>query len=309
MKLSVSSFNKYQTCPRLYWLEKVEGWVDTTAKPWLAFGSNFGEIMAIADIHGVDEAERNIDAMIEDPFKAAEANYLLRKWELKYKSSPEPLADIGGVSGIEYELELDLSYLVNDRFELIFTGFIDKVFEKEGELRINERKTTSDVINLKSAYWNRLNFDPQIVGYCWALGETISTPVSRVTYEVFRKPNKAVDAKLFTHGTDALEYREKLLNSLSVRVARDAEMVMRKPVYVTEDLKHDFLNDFLKVANDIHDAKVLSRESDQPELEWIRRPNACEMYRGCVYKPFCGRKTSLESTDYIVQVPKDNTYD
>lgn len=308
MKLSVSSYNKYLSCPRLYWLEKVEGWVDTTAKPWLAFGSNFGEIMSIADIHGVDEAERNIDAMIEDPFKAAEANYLLRKWELKYKSSPEPLATIDGVSGIEYELALDLSHLVNDRFELIFTGFIDKVFEKEGEIRINERKTTVDPINLKSAYWNRLLFDTQIVAYCWALGQQLGTPVSRVTYEVFRKPNKAVDAKLFTHGTDALEYREKLLNSLSVPVARSAEMVMRKHVFITEDLKEDFLTEFVKVATQIHESKLLGKDMDRPEMEWLRNKNTCDMYRGCVYKPFCGRQSSIDQTDYIVQIKKEDTH-
>jgi len=308
MKLSVSSYNKYHTCRRLYFLEKVEGWVDLSTKPWLEFGSNFGELMAIADVHGVDEAERNIDAMIEDPFKAAEANYLLRKWEMKYKTQPEPVATIGGVSGIEYELELDLSHLVNDRFELIFTGFIDKVYEKEGEIRINERKTTADAINVKSAYWNRLAFDPQIVAYCWGLGELLSTPVSRVTYEVFRKPNKAVDAKLFTHGTDALEYREKLLNSLSVRVARDAEMVMRKPVFITEDLKDAFVHELVKTATEIHESKILCKDLEKPELEWTRNKDACDLYRGCPYKAFCACQTDINLLDYITQVKKEDTY-
>ncbi len=309
MRLSVSSYNKYQQCRRLYYIEKIEGWIDNSPKPWLAFGSAFGEIMAIADVQGVDAAEKAIDTFISDPFKAAEANYMLRKWELKYESSPEPVATIGDASGIEYELELDLSHLVNDRFELIFTGFIDKVFEKEGEIRINERKTTGDVINLKSAYWDRLLFDPQIVAYSWALGQTLSTPVSRITYEVFRKPSKRVDAKLFVPGDDALVYREKLLNSLSVRVARDAEMVMRKQVFVTEELKDNFISEFVKVATEIHETKLMSRDSDNPEYEWLRNKDACNMYMGCAYKPFCGCQTSLQSIDNIAHAPRVDVYE
>ena len=101
MKLSISSYNKYQMCKRLYWLEKVEGWSEKRTKPWLEFGSNFGELMAFIDVEGTDKALERVPEMFGNPFKAAEVEYLVRKWEIEYGDQPEP------VLGLEMEEDGD----------------------------------------------------------------------------------------------------------------------------------------------------------------------------------------------------------
>jgi len=301
LKLSVSSYNKFNSCNRLYWIEKVEGYQDLTPKPWLEFGSAFGNLMAYVDVHGFDKGMEHIDELFNDPFIAAEVAYLLAVWNKKFESKPEPVIEVAGQPGNEFEIELDLSHMVNDRFELIFTGFIDKVFEKDGEPHINERKTTSDPINNTSIYWSRLNFDPQIVGYSWGLSEILGTSVEKGTYEVFRKPKVAVDSKLFKRGTDALAYREKLLAALSTEVSRKAEMVARKPYFISNELRANWLHEFIAVAESIHDKKIFCKDLENPQYEWARNKDTCDLYLPCVYKEYCGCSTNLEDMDMIIK--------
>lgn len=299
IELSVSSFRKIVNCQRLYYIEKVLGWEERAIKPWLVFGSSFGELMAYADTLGVLGSLDKLESLFPDPFKRAEAEYLLLTWDLKYNHQPEPVLDIDGQPGNEFKIELDLSHLVNDRFELIFIGYIDKVFSKHGEPMINERKTTSDPINYPSAYWKRLDFDPQIVGYSYGLGHTIGTDVDRGTYEVFRKPNKKIDSKLFAKIDDPVEYRDKLIRAVGKILTRKATMVTRRPYIVTEELRNAFERDFITVAEQIYTKRTLLEAGDRPELDWVRNPSYCEEFMGCVYKPFCSCHKELNDIDLI----------
>lgn len=305
MKLSVSSYNKFVSCPRLYYIEKELGWRDTQKKPWLEFGKSFDDLMAFVDVLGFEEGLKKVDSLFQDPIKAANAEYLLLKWNHQYKNDlQKPKSDMQK-PGNQYEININLSHLVQDRFELIFTGFIDKVYENEdGEICINERKTTSDVINKSSAYWNRLNFDPQIVGYAFGLGYELDYQVCHGTYEVFRKPSEAIDKALFGGKSSAEDYRERLLKSFSVRVARDADMVARKSFYITQELKDAWLSEFVQVANEIHEKQVLGQTGDNPESLWVRNKESCELYMGCAYKAFCGCRSDLENITGIYQVKK-----
>jgi len=301
MRLSISSYNKYLSCNRLYYIEKVLGYKDISPKPWLDFGSNFGELMAFVDVNGYKAGMKEAGRLFRDPFKAAEASYLLAKWHKQYSNDIEPVLDIEGVPGNEYPIELDLSHLVNDRFELIFVGFIDKVFEKDSEPMINERKTTSDVINERSAYWNVLNFDPQTVGYSWALSQILGTSVDKGTYEVFRKPSEAIDKTLFKKPKDPVEYKERLLNNIDKRVARDAQMVARKPLFINDEMRDAWLHEFLMVAEEIHNKKLYMKELPRPEYEWGRNKDTCDKYRGCIYRDYCGCKGRLEDIEMAVK--------
>ncbi len=297
MKLSVSSFNKYQGCKRLYYIEKVLGYRDLTPKPWLEFGSNFDALMELVDTRDANEVLGSVNDIFKDPFQAAEAEYLVRKWQQKYSEDPQPPIE----NGNQYEINVDLSHHVEDRFELIFTGYIDKVYEEDSEPAINERKTTKDPINETSVYWNRLLFDPQIVGYSFGLSSILGVEVNNVTYEAFRKPQKAVDSVLFTRGTNPTAYREKLLKGLYGPVKRSAEMVNRKKVFITDELREQWLYEFVGAAEEIHAKNLLSKEMDQPELEWTRNAGYCDKFLPCVYKPFCGCNSRLEDIQYIAK--------
>lgn len=299
MKLSVSSYNKFLQCPRLYYLEKVLKYKDLTPKPWLTFGSGFGELMALVDTIGVEEAIKSIPDHITDEIKAVHAEYLIKKWELQYGKNPQPVMDVDGLPGNEFEFNVDLSHEVDDDFELIFHGFIDKVYEVDGEPRICERKTTSDPINLPSAYWNRLDFDPQIVGYSLGMSMHLGADIEHGTYEVFRKPQKAID-KLFDHkGMEVPLYREKLLTGLCEPLKRDAEMVARRGYFITQDKRDAFLSDFVNTAKQI-ESLTLDFEANGPNMEkWTRHHHACEMHLPCIYKPGCATDKEYEDIQYI----------
>ena len=288
-------------CKRLYWLEKVEGWSEKRTKPWLEFGSNFGELMAFIDVEGVENGLKHIPNLFKSDFKAAEVEYLVRKWELLYGAESEDVLNIDDQAGNEYEIDIDLSHMVEDRFELKMTGFIDKVWDKDGTPAITERKTTKDLINTTSTYWKRLLFDPQIVGYSFGLSYILDMPVEHGTYEVFRKPNKDIDKLFDSEGMVASDYRDKLITGLNEPLKRKARMVTRKPYLITKQMRNDFLHEFVSVATDIHDRIERSEKLSEPFMEFTRDKDACDKFLPCVYKPFCSRESTLENMYQIQQ--------
>ena len=304
LDLSVSSFNKFVRCQRLYGIEKAMGWYELTKKPWLEFGSKFDDLMAIIDVEGVKDLDKHL-ITFSDPIIRANAEYLALKWYKLYKDDLQPPVECCGQLGNQFKIDLNLSHLVDHKFELNMIGYVDKVYLHDGEPAINERKTTSDPINEGSAYWNRLDFDPQIVGYSYGLSNMLGAPVSQGTYEVFRKPS---DKTLSKMPTDPKAYREKLLTGLyepynedEITIKRDATMVARRPYFITDELREAFEREFAQVAYQIYENTQNMEEVDEPEQAWMRNSGSCELFMGCPYKEFCACKSGLEDIKFITK--------
>lgn len=216
-------------------------------------------------------------------------------------------------------------------------GKIDGLAVIDGETVIVEHKTTGDSLAPTSDYWQRLEFNPQLLTYregARALGHE----VEKVIYDVIRKPSiapkeevavldadglkqvldangnrvfkkdgtpkqtadKAKGEMLFVAAETPDQFGDRLLNDT---LTRPDFYFVRKEIYLTDEKSEEFEVQRRGVCRALLHYKNEARRMERPERAW---PRNCSGFScpGCDYKGFCLEGLPVEPdnlpADYVI---------
>jgi hypothetical protein len=248
----------------------------------------------------LDAAIEAIGPHAEDEYELVRAGVLLQGYDARW--ADEPLAMIAverefrapllnpetGAPSRTYELAGKLDVIVRDmRDRLVY---------------ILEHKTTSEDIGAGSAYWQRLQLDPQISTY-YAGAKAAGFDVAGCVYDVIGKPGlrpaKATppDARKYTkqgrlyanqreQDETPDEFRQRLVEAVAAEPDR---YYQRGTVVRLEAEERDAAFDVWQTARLIREADLAQR--------WPRNPDACQRFgRTCSFFGVCTGTESLDDT-------------
>lgn len=304
---SVSAANTFRRCPRLYYYQYVEGIESIYRSPWLTFGTYIDELLEVLDKSNLELALQAVETKFNDPFEQAEVKILLRLWAKQYASNPLPPYTLRNKPGNQYGFHINwYGNAVTGHVNITVSGYIDKVTIIAGDVGFMEGKTTRDPIDPRSDYWTKLEMDPQIACYAWALSKELGRPVNHCWYQVVRRPspqaNTAFKRSYVVKGLEipyTLEEYQDNLEKLLIREPKKA-LVARKRLYITDERKELFITEHAQTHSEILGRKAgqkLLEEAGSPGIfAWPRNHFGCPLYGGCSFWDVCTGKTTVEAS-------------
>lgn len=305
---SVSSANAFRRCPRLYFYQYIQGWQDNFKSEALQFGTKIDELLEVLDKSNLELALQAIPDKFNDPFKQAEVELLLKLWHKEYADTePLPPHSFDHRPGNQFGFRIPFhGNTMTGHVNLTVSGYIDKVTIIAGDVGFMEGKTSKDAIDPHSDYWTKLEMDPQIACYAWALSKELGRPVNWCWYQVIRRPSPTASSAFNrTHTVKGEvvpysleEYRERL-SELLVKTPTKA-LVARKRIYISDERKNQFITEHAQNFGDIQyhrDTQRLLEDAGHPGVfAWPRNHLGCSMYGGCSFWDICTNKTTVENS-------------
>lgn len=312
MNHSISAANTFRRCNRLFFYKYVQGWESILKAPWLEFGSHIDLLLEVMDTSNLENAVQASIALFPNPYDQLDVELILRLWQKQYGSDPLPPYDFNGQKGSQFGFKKEfLGNEVTGLINMNISGYIDKVTLVGNDLAVWEGKTTSESIDSRSNYWSRLELDPQIACYVWALSEIAGKPVNWVWYQVIRKPNPTTNAVFKrTHTVDGVdvsytieEYKKRLWKLLKEEPARP--IIVRRKLYISEERKAEWVTEhgqsFMEIQARRAHQKQLDEKGIPPQYAWPRNHLGCDMYGGCLFWDVCIGKTTVEASGKFIK--------
>lgn len=205
--LSVTSANRYRSCPRSYYfanvLRRIPRYVDENRRFgtllhvgleawWRAFA--LGALSAMSPLDAAHQAMRN--SANPDPYELARAEALMYGYDGWWTAS-EPLEVVWlnisaeTVPGVEVEFSGELRNPASSGVSRTFRrgGRIDAIVRRpDGRVYVMEHKSSSEDISKGSEYYQRLLLDLQCSAYMFGARDLGLEPAGAI-YDVVRKPD------------------------------------------------------------------------------------------------------------------------
>lgn len=312
--LSVTSANRYRSCPRSYYFANVLRRVPRRIEGARRFGTLFHL--------GLEEwwrrlvvrslPEERLEASLRvmrtspgvDPYDLAKAEVLLRGYETVWGG--EELE----VLGVEQEFEGDLRNPMTSGVSRTFRigGRMDAIVRKpDGSVWVVEHKTSSEDIDPGTPYRMRLELDPQVSTYLLG-ARLLGYKPAGVMYDVIKKPEKKpleatpVEQRKYTkgsakepprlyanqreHGETPAEYADRILDEL-LKKNEKSSTYQRFTVERSPD-------DECEAAYDVWTTSLQIRESVNHRA-WPKYTKSCYQYRQwCDYFAVCTKQAFIE---------------
>lgn len=291
-KLSVSSASLFKSCPRLYYFKEVLGFEPAVKPAWLDAGNAYDKLLENYDLGGLQGAIEAIPDLFPNPYTQVDAKYILAHYHSAFADNPLPPVPGGNQVGF------GVVYRGNEitgPCEFKVTGYIDKVHQRDDELMVVERKTTSESIEENSPYWQKLPLDSQIRSYVWYL-RSQGNNCGWVTYEVIRKLSTTVN-KAFDKKCSLDDYVARLSQHQEKKT-----LVARKLIYISEDMTDDWITDHTNVYLQIQACKAKQKEIGSAGYDgsyaWVKHEGSCGNYGGCAFRSVDEGKITLEQGDF-----------
>lgn len=207
--LSVTSANRYRSCPRAYYFANVQKRIPR----YIDENRRFGTLLhvgleawwrAYADDHSDRGTGRSgsvpLDAALEamrssktpDPYDLARAEVLMRGYDARWSDEPLEVVYLDSqTAGVEVEFEGDLRNPATSGVSRTFRrgGRIDAIVRRpDGRVYVMEHKSSSEDISKGSEYYQRLLLDLQCSAYMLGARDLGLDPAG-VIYDVVRKPD------------------------------------------------------------------------------------------------------------------------
>lgn len=293
-KFSISPANEFKLCPRRFYNEYVLGY-DVAVKPkHLILGSIYDEALTKFDSDGYDKAlEYAYEKLGGRTHDFVDFDFILTHYYVPYSvHNPMPPIENGAQYGFG-----EKPY---DGADWEITGYIDKLSSQEirGSLEhiIVERKTTTQPIETNSEYWKKLDLDPQIRSYVWAMKKK-GFKAGWVCYEVIRKINTTL-----VSGLDRSLPVEEYAESLEVWFRKHGHkktIVAHKMFYVSEDMANEFMEEHSMIREQVLKmeccGKAVLEHGYLESRAWYKHENSCKEYGGCPFNDVCKGKITLEN--------------
>ena len=283
MKWSVSDASEFKLCPRKFYYRKVLGWEPLETPKHLILGNQYDKMLETWDKEGCDKALEKVESLFTVAHDAEDAKVILKKYHETFKDDPLPPVENGNQHGFGIL-----------KGEIKTTGYLDKLSEKEisGVLQkvVVERKTTSEPIEENSAYWERLDLDPQIRCYVAYLKHR-GWPCGWVCYEVIRKLSSTYHASLSKKYSIPIDQYRSLLAQLKL----NKTLVARKWIYVSQEMVEEFEAEHVqtyqmfKVVMD-----NLPKEEALIERDFVKHEKSCNAFGECEFTGVCKKQCKIE---------------
>ena len=305
MIYSASRQKTFCRCPREYYHSYIQGYKQAMKHPWLQFGSNIDDLLAIYDTEGFLKMMENIPRFFSDPYELIDVRVLLEHYQEKFGDKILPVIDLEERPGNQWHFQYNLDPPHVEESDIVYQGYLDKVTEVKGWVSFVERKTTSQAINYTSAYWNGLETDKQVVGYSWAVGKAIENPVNKAVYEVLRKP-ASVNAKLLKrvdNKKNPLSLDDYEANVREYFKDPKQTMVARKSLWIPQSNRDEWVHDLVADDDTIKNMKLNQAGYESQGIDgryaWPRCDNSCDAFGGCLFAPVCSGETEVESLQTV----------
>lgn len=219
--LSVTSANRYRSCPRSYYfanvLRRIPRYVDENRRFgtllhvgleawWRALA--LGQRSTVSPLDAAYEAMRT--SKNPDPYELARAEVLVRGYDSLWSLEPLEVVHLDPqTAGVEVEFSGDLRNPMTSGVSRTFRrgGRIDAIIRKpDGCVYVMEHKSSGEDISIGSEYWRRLALDLQCSAYINGARDLGLEP-SGVIYDVVGKPNirplqaTAIEVRKYTKAT------------------------------------------------------------------------------------------------------------
>lgn len=303
VKFSVSDASLFKLCPRRFLYEKVEGYNLVEEANHLKLGKAYDKLLEVWDENNVagkpfEETFAQIPELFEDAHEAAEAEVLLKVYNEKFKNEPLLPIEKGNQYGFGVELGTEAA-----SFRL--TGYLDKVTTRaslDGSVSyvVVERKTTAEPIEANSAYWDKLDLDPQIRAYVFALRKQ-GYKAGWVCYEVVRKLGSTVWNKLKNKREMSPDEYRSLLASMPL----DKTLVERRWFYVTTEMAEEFEQEHQATWSVVNlllgeTTKYYKEGYSATDIKgiWPKSEQSCKSYGGCPFIGVCKSQINLNHSQF-----------
>ena len=308
---SISAANTYRQCGRLYYNRYVLGWTEAAEQPWLKFGTCIDNLLEVLDTSNLQQALQAIPDFFPDAYDQLDAKVLLTLFQAKYGHDELPPVDLHGKPGNQYPFYVNYNgNEVTGLISMTISGKIDKVTLIDGEIGVMEGKTTAQPVTESSAYWKKLEMDPQIACYVWGLSKELGKPVNWVWYQVIRRPSSTanplfartrVSKGVVTPFTLA-EYEARVMQLIhNPENLENKPLMARRKLYISEDRKALWVTEHAQTWQEIQERKgrqaLLVEQGLPGELAWPRNHLGCESYGGCPFWDVCIGKTTIEGSN------------
>lgn len=313
--LSVTSANRYRSCPRSYYfanvLRRIPRYVDENRRFgtllhvgleawWRAYA--LGRMSVITPLHAALTAMRTSPS--PDPCELARAEVLMRGYDARWGTEPLEVVWIDPqTAGVEVEFEGDLRNPMTSGVSRTFRrgGRIDAIVRApDGQVYVMEHKSSSEDIGPGSEYWQRLTLDLQCSAYMEGARDLGLRPAG-VIYDVAGKPDmrplKAtpIESRKYVKATGALYANQRERDETpEEHGARLAERILEAPhryyqrAYVVRTAEEE-----RESAWSLWATSVQIRESMAAGL-WPQHDKSCRQYgRLCDYFMVCTKQADI----------------
>ena len=290
IRLSASSITNFLKCQRAFYYSNILRIEKIEKSEALNFGSAFHKVLearlkgadledALKFVKGENLNEQQQSILIE----------LARGYYFRYKEDPLFCAD--------FQPELSYNKRTPGVYKMCDVGTIDGYGRLEdNRFCLLEHKTTSDSISPDSEYWQRLQFNIQILNYVDILNQ-YKMPLHLVVYDVIKKPGLRVR-------------QNENLENFQKRLKKDIESrpdfyFARREVPILSDSLAEFRSLKTEIIKQIKFCVCRQhKHKDNTYRAWVRNCNIINC-KSCEFAQFClvGGKASLEEmpTGYTVK--------
>lgn len=208
-----SSLSSFIRCPKLFYLQYVEGWKEREKPEALAIGEAVHLGLEKWTLSGKEEeAVQEAFALVSEELQDT-VFALLSGYFSQYAS--DALKAVSSETEIRVPLSPDVDYGTR----------IDGLGEWEGKFVVVERKTSGLA---PATFWKRYEFDRQVLGEVWAAREKFGKALDTVIVDAMFKPNHrnpevAFKRRFFTFTVEELaKWKEETLQlTLSLERAKE----------------------------------------------------------------------------------------
>lgn len=322
--LSVTSANRYRSCPRSYYFANVLRRIPRRVDENRRFGTllhvgleAWWRAHALGRLSTVTPLDAAFDAMRvsanPDPYELVRAEVLMRGYDARWSAEPLEVVWLDPqTAGVEVEFEGELRNPATSGVSRTFRrgGRIDAIVRApDGQVYVMEHKSSGEDISAGSEYWQRLTLDLQCSAYMQGARDLGLRPAG-VIYDVVGKPDmrplKAtpVESRKYTEATAKEPSRlyagqRECDETPEEHGARLAERILEAPhkfyqrAYVVRTAQEE-----LESAWSFWATSVQIRESMASGM-WPQHEKSCRQYgRLCDYFSVCTKQAMIDD-DFV----------